>query len=134
MHIAYLQPWLDRLDAFQPNVPKEIWLAAFFLPILLAMFSRRTIVILGSALTACIALFVVLDPTSVTLIVAISAYVGSILVAIFGIQNRRRESAANAELKILKSKVNRLNMEEERSFLVNLKAQEKTLKDETKNA
>jgi hypothetical protein len=38
----------------------------------------------------------------VTLIVATGAYAGSILVAIFGIQNMRKDSDAHAELMILK--------------------------------
>ena len=132
MQITYLQPWFDRLDSFLPNVPKEIWLAAFFLPIVLALFSRRTVVFLGSVLTAGIALFVVLEPNSVTLIVATGAYAGSLLVAIFGIQTRRRHLAAHAELISLRSKLNDLKMAEERRFLVELKRDGKTLEDENR--
>ena len=132
MQITYLQPWFDRLDSFLPTVPKEIWLAVFFLPIVLALFSRRTVVFLGSVLTAGIALFVVLEPNSVTLIVATGAYAGSLLVAIFGIQTRRRHLAAHAELISLRSKLNDLKMAEERRFLVELKRDGKTLEDENR--
>ena len=132
MQITYLQPRFDRLDSFLPNVPKEIWLAAFFLPIVLALFSRRTVMFLGSVLTAGIALFVVLEPNSVTLIVATGAYAGSLLVAIFGIQTRRRHLAAHAELISLRSKLNDLRMAEEQRFLVELKRDGKTLEDENR--
>ena len=132
MQITYLQPWFDRLDSFLPTVPKEIWLTAFFLPIVLALFSRRTVVFLGSVLTAGIALYVVLEPNSVTLIVATGAYAGSLLVAIFGIQTRRRHLAAHAELISLRSKLNDLKMAQERRFLVELKRDGKTLEDENR--
>src|ERR1039457_3970519 len=132
MQITYLQPWFDRLDSFLATRPKEIWLAAVFLPIVFAVFSRRTAVFLGSVLTAGIALFVVLEPNSVTLIVATGAYAGSLLVAIFGIQTRRRHLAAHAELISLRSKLNYLKMAEERRFLVELKRDGKTLEDENR--
>jgi hypothetical protein len=132
MQITYLQLWFDRLNSFQPNVPKEIWLAAFFLPVVLALFSRRTVVFLGSVLTAGIALFVVLEPNSITLIVAAGAYAGSLLVAIFGIQTRRNDSAVHAKLSFLKSKFNDLRMAEERSFLADLKRGGKKLDDENR--
>ena len=132
MQITYLQPWFDRLDSFLPNVPKEIWLAAFFLPIVLALFSRRTVMFLGSVLTAGIALFVVLEPNSVPLVVATGAYAGSLLVAIFGIQTRRRSLAAKAQLMSLRSKLMDLKMAEERRFLVELKRDGKTLEDENR--
>jgi hypothetical protein len=132
MQITYLQLWFDRLNSFQSNVPKEIWLAAFFLPVVLALFSRRTVVFLGSVLTAGIALFVVLEPNSITLIVAAGAYAGSLLVAIFGIQTRRNDSAAHAKLMILQSKLNDLRMAEEQRFLVDLKRAGKKLDDENR--
>lgn len=132
MQITYLQLWFDRLNSFQSNVPKEIWLAAFFLPVVLALFSRRTVVFLGSVLTAGIALFVVLEPNSITLIVAAGAYAGSLLVAIFGIQTRRNDSAAHANLMILQSKFNDLRVAEERRFLVDLNRAGKKLDDENR--
>lgn len=132
MQITYLQLWFDRLNSFQPNVPKEIWLAAFFLPVVLALFSRRTVVFLGSVLTAGIALFVVLEPNSITLIVAAGAYAGSLLVAIFGIQTRRNDSAVHAKLRFLNSQFNDLRMAEERSFLADLKRGGKKLDDENR--
>ena len=130
MQIAYLQLWFDRLDSFLPNAPKEIWLAAFFLPVVLALFSRRAVVFLGSMLTAGIALFVILKPSSITLIVATGAYAGSLLVAIFGIQTSRKDSAVYAKLMRLQLKFNTLRNAEEQLLLAELKERGKTLKDE----
>src|SRR5450759_4837817 len=121
MQITYLQLWFDRLNSFQPNVPKEIWLAAFFLPVVLALFSRRQVVFLGSVLTAGIALFVILKPSSITLIVATGACAGSLLVAIFGIQTSRKDSAVYAELMRLQLKFNTLRNAEEQLLLAELK-------------
>jgi ABC-type transport system involved in multi-copper enzyme maturation permease subunit len=132
MQITYLQLWFDRLDSFLPNVPKEIWLAVFFLPVVLALFSRRTVVFLGSVLTAGIALFVILKPSSITLIVAAGAYAGSLLVAIFGIQTRRKNSAVHTNLMRLQSQLNTLKNAEEQRFFAELKERGKTLEDENR--
>jgi len=87
---------------------------------------------LGSVLTAGIAILVVLEPNSVPLVVATGAYAGSLLVAIFGIQTRRRSLAAKAELMSLRSKLMDLKMAEEQRFLVELKRNGKTLEDENR--
>ena len=76
MHIAYLQPLLDRLGSFQPGFP-QVFLVGPLFPIVLALFSRSTILFLGSLLTASIAMAALLQPNSIGVIVATGAYVGS---------------------------------------------------------
>ena len=106
MLIANLQIWFDRLMSFLPNIPNEIWLAAFFVPVVLALFSRSNFALLGSVLTAGVALFVVLRPNSGTFIIATGgAYASSFLVAIFGIQTKRKDLAARTELMRLRSEL-----------------------------
>lgn len=124
MNAGYLYPWLERFDSLQPNMPKAIWIAAFLFPILLALFSRRSMVFLGCTLTATVAAIIALEPSSIGATIALGAYFGSILVAISGMQNRRRDSARDAELKSLRSKINRLIVEEERKFVVDLKTRQ----------
>ena len=62
MQITYIQRWFDVMQSYFANIPNEFWFVAFFIPVALALFSRRTIVLLGSVLTAGIALFVMLKP------------------------------------------------------------------------
>ena len=120
MHINDLQLWFDRLGSFLLDAPQEIWLAAFFLPIVLALFSRRTLVFLGSVLAAAIGLVVILKLASITLVVATAAFVSSFLLAIFGIQARRKESAMQTELMSLREETNELRNSVEQHFLAKL--------------
>ena len=125
MNFAYLQQLLDRLQTKLLVVPTGIWLAALFIPVVLALFSKRSIPLLGSALSAGIAALVMLKPNSSMFILATGAYVGSFLVAIFGIQLRRNESAVQAELKKLRSSVNAVMEEGDRRFTAELKERDK---------
>ena len=125
MLIANLQIWFDRLMSFLPNIPNEIWLAAFFVPVVLALFSRSNFALLGSVLTAGVALFVVLRPNSGTFIIATGAYASSFLVAIFGIQTKRKDLAARTELMRLRSELGALRDAYERQLLVELNGDDK---------
>jgi len=124
--MAYLQIWFDRLGFYITNIPLEILFAGFFLPVILALFSKRASVFLGSVLTAGISLLIILRPSGITLIIAVGAYAGSLLVAICGIQSIRKESAIRAELKSLRSDLNDLRIAEERSYFSELKKDNKT--------
>ena len=125
MQIGNLQLWFDRLQSFLPNIPNEIWLAAFFVPVVLALFSRRSFALLGSVLTAGVALLVMLRPNSVTFIIATGAYASSFLVAIFGIQTKRKDLAVRKELLRLRSELRDLREAYKRQFLLELKGHDK---------
>ena len=110
-----------KLDALFPTIPIAIALAAFLIPIVLALFSKRTIVFLGCMLIAAIALSVLLHPSSIASIMGAGAYVGSILLAIFGIQMRRKASAVHTELMNFRSELDELRSIEETRYLSELK-------------
>ena len=116
-----LQQWFDSLGSILPNIPDAVWFGVFILPIVLALFSRSTIIFLSSVLTACIALFIVLKPSSTAPIVAIGSYIGGLLVAIYGIQTKRRKASVDSELMSLRSELNEIGIAEERISLGELK-------------
>ena len=123
-----LQQWFDHLAPLIPTVPKGVWVAAYALPIILAVFSTRTGIILGSILAVSVSGFGVLEPRAIFLIVAVGAYLGGILVGVFGIQARRRDSAVRDKLATLGSKLMTLKQAEERQFFTELR------KDKNENA
>ena len=132
MPIVDFQAWLEKLDWAASNVPVQYWVAAFFLPVVLALFSGRFIVFLSAALIAGVALLLLLKLGSVTLIIAISAYVGSLLVAIFGIQARLKDSATRRELINLRVELDELRTTVGRHYVADLKRQGETLEDENR--
>ena len=91
MQITQLQQFFDLAEAVLANEPTNIWLVCFVVPVALALFSKRLLVFLGSLLMVGLALLAILSPSSINLFVVTGAYVGGLLVAISGIQNRRRE-------------------------------------------
>ena len=121
MQITQLQQFFDLAEAVLANEPTNIWLVCFVVPVALALFSKRLLVFLGSLLMVGLALLAILSPSSINLFVVTGAYVGGLLVAISGIQNRRRDSATRAELASLRSSLNELRIAEERRYLAELR-------------
>jgi hypothetical protein len=116
-----LHQWFDHLVSLLPIVPNEAWVAVLVLPIALALFSSRPVIVLGSVMAAAMSFFVVLQPHLVHLIFAAAAYVGGILVAIYGIQTKRADSATRAKIIDLESKVASLQSAEERRLFAELR-------------
>ena len=107
------------------DAPKEIVLSACFLPIILAIISRRAFVFLGSVLLASIALLVVVQPSSIAATIEVGAYVGSVIIALLGICARRKDADIHAQLTSLRVEVNRLHDAEQRRFISQLNAGKK---------
>ncbi len=125
MVLLSLGAWLTELELALADAPKAIVLAACFLPIILAIISRRAFVFLGSVLLASIAFLVVVQPSSIAATIEIGAYVGSIIIALLGIYARRKDAAIHAELTNLRVEVNRLHDAEQRRFISQLNAGDK---------
>ncbi len=129
MQVTDFEVWLDKLNSLLAGVPAEYAIAAFFLPVVLAVFSQRTILIFACFVGAGSALVALIHPNSIALVIVVGAYAGSILLAIFGIQTRRRDLAVRTELTALQSELDALRTTEERRYLVELKKGSRTSED-----
>jgi len=133
MQFPNFQPWFDKLDSLLSAVPIEIALVAFFIPIVLALFSKRIVVFFSCVLIAAIALSTFLHPSSITSIVVLGAYFSSILLAIFGINASRQASAVSTELINLRSELDEMKSIDEKRYLVELKRERRKQKTKSKD-
>jgi hypothetical protein len=119
-----LHQWFDNLVSFLPIIPKDVLVAVavatYALPLVLAFISRRIVIVLGSAVAVVLSFLAILEPHSIPLIFAASAYLGSILVAIYGILIGQTHSAILAKCADLELKVADLQTAEDRRFLAEL--------------
>src|SRR5262245_32789930 len=100
----------------------ELIFAVLLLPVFLAMFSRRILILSGAILLAGIALLSVLEPAYLSTIVAVSAYIGCVVLSILGIQARRRDATIKAELMALRKIVNEVQQAESRRIVAELRS------------
>jgi hypothetical protein len=114
---------------FLRTIPTEYALVATVLPLILAVFSKRTAIVLGTTLLAAVSLLLVLEPPSAAVTIAVGAYIGSLIAASLGIQARRKQAATEAELANIRSELKNLLEMEERRFLVELKSSTKATEE-----
>jgi ABC-type transport system involved in cytochrome bd biosynthesis fused ATPase/permease subunit len=95
--------------------------AAFVLPIILAAWSRRLGVFLGSLVMASAAFAAMIEPSSVALIIAVGTYLISLVLALSGIFARRRDHRMRDELRNVQSKLDDLIRAYETRLLAELK-------------
>jgi len=122
-----VQSLLSRWAAFLSKVPESVALAAILLPIALAIFSKRLIVLLGSILLALVSLCALIAPANLAEVLATGFYLGSLTIALSGIIARRRAKALQVlqgEVDRLRNDVNALSHAEQRRFMKELKGQE----------
>jgi len=124
------QSLLSRWAPFLSEVPESIALPTILLPIALAIFSKRLIVILGSILLALVSLCVLIAPAEMAEALATGFYLGSLTIALSGIVDRRRAKVLQV-LQVLQDEVNRLRRDvnalshaEQTRFIKELKGQE----------
>jgi hypothetical protein len=120
--VPLLQFWLDQWAALLSRVPEGIALAVILLPVALAIFSKRMIVVLGCILLAVIAFCVFFVPSNTAVVLATSVYLSSLIVALSGISARRKAGALQAEFASLREDVNGLLATEERRYLMELRS------------
>ena len=121
-YIAALPGRLDEWAAYLSRIPQEIVLVALLLPIALAIFSKRVLVILGCVLIVVVAFCAFAAPGSLAAILAVSIYLGALLIAMGGIAARRRTGALQARLDSLQLDMERLMSDQERRYLAKLRA------------
>jgi len=121
------QSLLSRWAPFLSEVPESIALPTILLPIALAIFSKRLIVILGSILLALVSLCVLIAPAEMAEALATGFYLGSLTIALSGIVDRRRAKVLRVlqdEVNRLRRDVNTLSHAEQTRFIKELKGQE----------
>jgi hypothetical protein len=126
--IPLLQSWLDQLAVFLSRVPQGIALAAIFLPVALAIFSRQIVAVLGCILLAVIAFCALVAPSNMAVTLVSGAYIGSLIIALAGIVARRKAGAfeaIRAEFANLRKDVKRLSAAEQRRVLIELRSSPK---------
>jgi hypothetical protein len=122
-----VQSLLSRWAAFLSEIPESVALATILLPIALAIFSKRLIVLLGSILLALISFCVLVAPANLAEALATGFYLGSLTIALSGIIARRRAKPLQVlqdEVERLRRDVNALSDAEQRRFIKELKGQE----------
>jgi hypothetical protein len=96
--IPLLQSWLDQWAALLSNVPEGMALAAILLPVVLAIFSKRLILVVGCILLAVIAFCAFAAPSNVATTLATGIYLASLVIALSGIVARRKAMVLQAEI------------------------------------
>jgi hypothetical protein len=113
--VPLVQSSLDQWAALLSNVPEGLALAAILLPAVLAIFSKRLIVVLGCILLAAIAFCAFVAPSNVATL-ATAIYLTSLVFALSGIVIRPRAMVLQAgiasEIASLRSDVNDLLVRE----------------------
>lgn len=124
-----MQSWLGQWTALASKIPEGVTLAALLLPVVLAIFSRQFIVILGSLLLAATCLCALVAPANITVTLATSLYLGSLLTALSEIVARQKAKALQSEFAQLREDVERLLNDEQKRFLKQLKSSKKETSD-----
>ena len=93
-----VQSWLGQWAALLSNIPDGVMLAALLLPIALAVFSKRLIVLLGCILLAATFFSALIAPSNVAVTLATGVYLGSVILAASGVVSRRKAKVYQAYL------------------------------------
>jgi hypothetical protein len=118
---AFLHSELTGFERAFSQSPPLLLVAAFVLPIILAAWSRRLGVFLGSLVMASAAFAAMIEPSSVALIIAVGTYLISLVLALSGIFARRRDHRMRDELRNVQSKLDDLIRAYETRLLAELK-------------
>jgi hypothetical protein len=127
--IPLLQSWLDQWAALLSNVPEGMALVAILLPVVLAIFSKRLILVVGCILLAVIAFCAFAAPSNVATTLATGIYLASLVIALSGIVARRKAMVLQAEIASQRLDVNNLLVREDltEQLRMVLRAREKKL-------
>ena len=127
-----VQSWLSQWAALLSKAPETVALAAMLLPIALAAFSKRLIVLLGCILLAVVSFCALVTPSDIAITLATGAYLGSVIIAVSGLVARRKARIRRAEFARLREDVKHLREDakhllndQQRRFLTSLKSLEK---------
>jgi hypothetical protein len=127
--VSLLQSWVDQWAALLSGVPEGTAFAAILLPVVLAIFSGRILVVLACTIIALIALCTFVAPANTAMVLATGAYSGSLVLALSGIVRRQEAAAVHADLAKLRTDfaklqqhVDHLLAANDRRFLSELRA------------
>jgi cyanate permease len=98
-----------------------VTIAAILLPVLLAFFSRRMVVLVSCIVGAVIVFLTFMVPSYAAVILVAAVYLASVIIALTGIVSRRKAPALHADFAQLRQEVNNLLAAENRRFLSGLR-------------
>jgi hypothetical protein len=119
--VSLLQSYLDQWTALLSKAPLGIVLVAVLFPIALGALSKQLVVVVVCIVLMATAGCAILAPTNIGVTLATGIYLGSLIVALWGVAARRKAGAVQAELASLRGDVNRLMEAEGRSYLTKLR-------------
>jgi uncharacterized membrane protein YccC len=108
-----------------PNQLTWLGVVAILVPVVIAIFSRRFTVVLGALFFALASVCILLAPANAAEIVAAGFYLGSLIVAIFGVIAHQKSRALQTEIDQLRKDVNSLSTAAGRRFVKELKENQK---------
>ena len=114
--------FLDQSAALLSKLPEGVAIAAILLPVALALFSRRTLVLVSCIIGAIIVFCIFVAPSYTALAVATGVYLGCVIIALSGIVSRRKAAALHADFAQLRRDVDNLRAAEDRRFMSGLRA------------
>jgi hypothetical protein len=117
-----IHSWLDQGAGLLSKVPETVALAAILLPVVLAIFSKRILIVVGCLMLAVIGFYVFVVPSNIAVTLAFGVYFGSLIIALSGIAAHRKAKSLQVELETLRKNVNDLMVADERRFLSELKS------------
>ena len=116
-----VQSWLDQLAAPLSRLPEGVAIAAVLLPVVLAIVSRRMVVLVSCITGAVVVFCTFVAPSYAAVILAAGVYLGSVIVALTGIVSRRKAPALHPDFAQLRRDVDNLLAAENRRFLSGLR-------------
>ena len=117
-----MHSWLDQGAELLSKVPETSALAAILLPVVLAIFSKRIMIVVGCLTLSVIAFYFFVAPSNMALTLAFGVYFGSLIIALSGIAAHRKAKSVQVELARLRKNVNDLLAADERRLLGQLKS------------
>jgi outer membrane murein-binding lipoprotein Lpp len=105
---ALVQSWLDHWAAALSRLPGGIALGAILLPVVLAIFSRRMLVLVSCTIGTIIAFCTFVAPSYAAVTLATGVYLGCVIIALSGIFSRRKAAAVHTDFAQLHANVTQL--------------------------
>jgi hypothetical protein len=121
--------WVEKWVSLLSRLPESVALAALLVPVALAIFSRRMLVLVGCTVGAITAFCTFVAPNYAAVTLAAGIYLGCVIIALSSIVSRRKAAALNtdfaqlqAQFAQLRRDVDNLLAAEDRRFLSGLRA------------
>jgi outer membrane murein-binding lipoprotein Lpp len=89
--------WVEKWASLLSRLPEGVALAALLLPVVLAIFSRRMLVLVGCTIGAIIAFCTFVAPAYAAVTLATGIYLGCVIIALLGIVSRRKAAAVQTD-------------------------------------